>query len=296
MAVTFESGGGPPAPAVAYVRAGHAVLPLHSPTAAGCSCGNPCESVGKHPRAGIGIKGASRDENVVRAWSDHWPDMNIGLRTDGLVVLDIDGDVGRESLELLQHRVSVLPRTRTHSSRPGHVHMLFSTPTGFPSSNSKSGLGSPAGLDLRGGSAGYIVAPPSRHYTGGRYLVTDDSPVAPLPAGWLSRLATHTTTSPPGKLPPTVETLFCGADSAYGVAALRSEALKVRAHPVGGRREQLNRSSFRLGRLVAGGELAFPTVFEAMTAAGLSHGFELHTVATIVSGAVQAGLRFPRSR
>jgi hypothetical protein len=108
--------------------------------------------------------------------------------------------------------------------------------------------------------------------------------------------AVATSSSGSAKLPPTVETLFCGTDTPYGIAALRSEALEVRAHPVGGRREQLNRSSFRLGRLVAGGELAFSTVYETMVQAGLSHGFELRTVATIVSGGVQAGLRFPRSR
>jgi hypothetical protein len=222
--------------------------------------------------------------------------MNVGVRTDGLVVLDVDGDVGRESIDVLEGRIAMLPRTRTHSSRPGHKHLLFSVPDDFPSSNSKRGLGSPAGLDVRGGSAGYIVAPPSRHSSGSRYVVTDDVPVAPLPPRWLRLLAVHTTSLGAAKLPPIVETLFCGSDSAYGIAALRSEALRVRAHPVGGRREQLNRSSFRLGQLVAGGELAFPSVYEAMVAAGLSHGFELRTVATIVSGGVQAGLGFPRSR
>jgi len=40
--------------ALAYLKAGWALFPLHNPTASGCSCGQACSSPGKHPRSKSG--------------------------------------------------------------------------------------------------------------------------------------------------------------------------------------------------------------------------------------------------
>src|SRR5580704_8395636 len=88
--------------AVAYARNGWKVLPLHSPTAAGCSCGkSECSKIGKHPRIADWQHAASNDPDTVAAWwQTFWPDANIGLQLYDVAVLDIDPKNGGDS-ELL---------------------------------------------------------------------------------------------------------------------------------------------------------------------------------------------------
>src|SRR5262249_54789219 len=77
---------------------GLAVLPLHAPTAHGCSCGRQtCDNIGKHPRLPNGVHGASTDPTVIRSWWEQWPDANVGIATgvpSGIVVIDMDGQNG----------------------------------------------------------------------------------------------------------------------------------------------------------------------------------------------------------
>ena len=101
--------------ALHYARQGWPVLPLHSVREGRCSCGRDCDrAAGKHPRSAHGVRDASVDEAVVRAWWARWPDANLGLATghaSGLVVLDIDpAHGGEESLEALVARHGPPPR------------------------------------------------------------------------------------------------------------------------------------------------------------------------------------------
>ena len=91
------SGGGATdllAAALYYSRLGLAVLPVHSPTDKGCSCGNPkCRSIGKHPRTKTGFKEATTDQKTIEDWWSRFPEANIGLVTgnlNGFFVLDVD--------------------------------------------------------------------------------------------------------------------------------------------------------------------------------------------------------------
>ena len=71
------------AAALRYAAAGIAVMPLHAPTPAGCTCrdGAGCGSPGKHPRLRHGLLDASTDARLVRAWWARWPGANVGLVT-----------------------------------------------------------------------------------------------------------------------------------------------------------------------------------------------------------------------
>ena len=139
------------AAALALAAEGYPVLPLTTPQASGCSCRNPdCGSIGKHPRGGLGLAHAWGDTRTIRDWWRWWPDANVGMRCDGKVVFDLDGDPGEESLAHLERRFGRLPATREQRTGQGR-RLLYTVPAGVELGNSTAPLGSPVGVHLRGG-------------------------------------------------------------------------------------------------------------------------------------------------
>jgi RecA-family ATPase len=157
--------------ALEYAERGWLVMPLHTPTASGCSCGRrDCGSQGKHPRTAHGLKDASCDPATIREWWNRWPDANIGIVTgteSGILVLDVDGNLGDQSLTDLTQRGAHLPETYTIQTGKGQ-HIYFLWPEGADVRNSQSRIA--PGLDIRG-MGGYVVAPPSLHASGAQYEV-----------------------------------------------------------------------------------------------------------------------------
>jgi len=149
--------------ALDYALRGWRVLPLHTPRHHGCSCGRAgCPSAGKHPRTIHGVATATCDAGIIRAWWRRWPDANVGIATGRrLVVLDVDGDLGQLSV-----RGRALPPTITVGTGHGW-HYYFLTTQSLPCR-----VGLLPGVDLRG-EGGYVVAPPSLHRSGHRYLAAD---------------------------------------------------------------------------------------------------------------------------
>src|SRR5271170_3385951 len=140
--------------ALNYAGRGWRVVPLHSPTARGCSCEKPdCKSIGKHPRTAHGLKDASTDDAVIRSWWERWPQANVGIVTgpeSGVFVLDVDGGHGQASLNAIEQ----LPKTlRVLTGREGPngqrtgFHLYFNYPAGANLRNSVGALG--RGLDIR---------------------------------------------------------------------------------------------------------------------------------------------------
>ena len=175
--------------ALEYAERGWLVIPLHSPTTRGCSCGKAdCPSPAKHPRTAHGLKDASRDPAVIRQWWTRWPDANIGIRTgpeSNLLVLDVDGKQGEESLIELERRDVPLPDSYTVRTGGGGQHIYFLWPEGAEVGNSQSKIA--PGLDVRG-QGGYVVAPPSLHASGQRYEI-NESAILPAPCPeWLISL------------------------------------------------------------------------------------------------------------
>jgi hypothetical protein len=231
---------------------------------------------------------------MIAGWLERWPTMNIGLRCDHLSVFDVDGDQGEESLGQLEYELGPLPPTRSQTTGRGRHRLFLAEGVG----NSTRALGSPPGLHLRGGANGYIVVAPSRHAASGRrYAWTDDRPPAELPAGWLERLTTkHPCVRPRTSAPAPAPRAVAATNSSYGRAALRSELERLLRAPEGDRNEQLNRSVFRLGQLVAGGELPRGQVERDATTIALLIGLTPEETEATIESALKAGLAGPRRR
>jgi hypothetical protein len=296
--------------ALKLAEAGHPILPLHSVTMDGCTCGRRgCSRPGKHPRGVYGLKHATTDPRQIESWWHGQPETNVGMRCDRLVVFDEDGPAGRRSLEQLeQTELGELPETLSQRTRRGR-HSLYSTPDGVLLGNSTATLGHPEKLDLRAGDRGYIVAAPSLP----NYRWIDrDVPIAPLPEPWLERLL-ELHALPPSR--PTaggvggsvkgrreqIHQQVAGSEStSYGLAALESEMLKVRTAPEHTRNWQLNASVFKLAQLVAGGELSLELLEREAVRAAEANGYLAEEgwvrVDAVIAYAISAGWTQPRRR
>lgn len=167
--------------ALGYAARGWKVFPVHYllPWGGVCSCGKQdCskKNRGKHPATPRGFKDATTDRNTILSWwdRDHY---NVGIATgaeSGIVVLDVDAASGGYTFPGLEGLEA--PCVQTGG---GGKHYYFRHP-GAPVPNSAGKLW--AGIDVRG-DGGYVVAPPSNHYSGESYLWFDmENPDAvPLP-------------------------------------------------------------------------------------------------------------------
>lgn len=176
---------------------GWRVVPLYGVRADGaCECGRERHGsdVGKHPRLKDWPLQATADRATIRAWWRRWPRANVGIatgQTSGFVVLDVDVHHGAlDILEALQAAQEPLPDGPLSLTGSGGFHRLFRAPA-HPTPNPVGEAGLGAGLDVRG-DGGQIVAPPSWHYSGRRYLWETsahplDVPLPPWPA-WLDAL------------------------------------------------------------------------------------------------------------
>lgn len=154
--------------AAAYVtKLGWAVIPINSIKDGRCTCGKAnCSSPGKHPLVRYGSKEATKDLKVIESWSRKFPDSNVGIVTgaeSGLFVLDVDGDIGKESLEQLEEEYGSLPHTVEAVTGSGGQHFLFQYEPLI-----KNKVGFFPGLDIRS-DQGFIVAAPSLHISGNQY-------------------------------------------------------------------------------------------------------------------------------
>lgn len=279
--------------AVIYARRGWAVFPCHSPAPGpgGCTCGTPdCGSPGKHPRVVGGLKAATTDEVQIKMWWGHWPSANVAIRTgdvSGLVVLDIDPEHGgEESLERLIERRGVLAPCRTVRTGSGGLHLYFAHPGRRVRNDAGRKLG--LGIDVRG-DGGYVIAPPSRHASGGRYVVEAHSRRLPPLPDWMLRDLTRQAERPRFPAPPPGS-----VPSRWAEKALEGELDRLRSAREGTRNDTLNRIAFRLGQLVGTGALDQRDVEGLLLEGGRAVGLnETEVVATVQSG-LTAGSRLPR--
>ncbi len=193
--------------ALDYTRRGWRVFPLHTPQANGCSCEKQdCQHPGKHPRTPHGFQDATRDQAAIREWWNRWPTANIGVVTgaaSGIVVLDIDPrHGGDDSFATLEREQGELPRTVESLTGGGGRHLYFAHPGG----TLRSKLIAP-GIELKG-DGGYVVAPPSTHVSGRRYIWElsshpDDVALAPLPR-WLARTTRPVSAGNDNPTPPCI--------------------------------------------------------------------------------------------
>jgi len=179
--------------ALAACDRGWSVVPLHTPIAGRCSCGDPsCAAPGKHPRIAwdrLMHEAATREE--VASWWRRWPGANVGIVTgavSGIVVLDVDPrHRGDEVLAELTTLHGALPHTLESLTGGGGQHLYFRRPgTSVPS------RAIAPGLDVKG-EGGLVTCPPSIHASGRRYVweagcAPFEAVLADLPS-WLLEMA-----------------------------------------------------------------------------------------------------------
>jgi hypothetical protein len=278
----FEYSSAPPLlkAALIYAAAGLAVFPL-----------NPRA---KKPATKRGFYDATTNPETIRRF---WrvTDRNIGIATgamSGIWILDIDPG-GEDHLGRLEAEHGKLPPTRNVITGSGGRHLWFKYTEPMQCS---AGRVAPQ-IDVRG-DLGYCVSPPSIHENGRRYEWFTDpaAPVAVAPE-WLIALTRKKPliSERARKQPPHAS--FHGA---YGVAALDAEVAALAAAVPGTRNVALNRASFVLFQLVAGGELYADIVKDRLVEAchvnGLIADDGLRSVKKTIASGAQAGIRLPRRR
>lgn len=142
--------------AIAYAARGWSVIPV--------------QAHGKRPLVvwrELQQRIASVDD--IDRWFRQWPDANIGIvtgRISGIVVVDVDaGHGGPDSVAELEALHGPLPKTVEAVTGGGGRHLYFE----HPGATVANRVGIRLGIDLRG-DGGYVVAPPSVHPNGRRYL------------------------------------------------------------------------------------------------------------------------------
>ncbi len=244
--------------ALALLRLGLCLVPMHRPTDGGCSCnkGRGCRSVGKHPRIKSWTDNASGDESVVRGWWRRWPGANVGIATgarSGIVVLDLDGPEGIEAAKRLAAPHGGLPRTLAVRTGGGGFHCFFRWDDARPLGNRVALVPK---VDFRG-EGGCVIAPPSLHRSGRRYawLLPEGATeprveqILPLP-DWLAAAVERAgTTSSPKSTKRTPMPELSGDDvRGAWLRALVSEAsAKLEAATPGQRHKELFKAAARLG-------------------------------------------------
>ena len=151
----------------------------------------PCEPRGKRPLTLHGCKDASTHPEQIERWWTEFPDANIGIvtgQTSGVVVVDVDGDEGRESLRALEQK-GYFPKTvRCLTAKGEHIYLKG------PGFLIKNAVRICPGLDIRA-DGGYVIAPPSVHESGKKYVWEishrpDEVLIAEMPE-WVKRWLTQ---------------------------------------------------------------------------------------------------------
>lgn len=267
--------------ALEYSRRGWSVFPVHGIVDGRCSCRRECSSPGKHPLVRRGLHEATTDQHVIKGWWGRWPNANVAIATGPIVVIDVDLPRGLDSLDLIPE----LPRTLVSLTGGGGVHLFFAAT--WELRNHVSRLPGVAellpGIDLRA-NGGYVVVPPSLHLSGNRYAWLDPTVAVARAPDWLQEPPRPTPEGDRPSVAPAIES------TPYGLAALRGEIDTLLTTPVGRRNDQLNRSAFALGRLIASGHVSHALASQVLQAAALRIGLpRLETVRTTTSG-LSAGL------
>ncbi len=124
----------------------------------------PCKAGQKIPATKNGRNDATTNPEQIEAWWKAWPEANIGLATDGLMVIDIDGP--ENPWPENPDDAIALASAPTSCTPSGGKHHVFRQPEGKAYRSTAGRLAK--AVDTRA-DGGYIVVPPSRLADGGQY-------------------------------------------------------------------------------------------------------------------------------
>ncbi|MFH9070247.1 bifunctional DNA primase/polymerase [Streptomyces alboflavus] len=240
---------------------------------------------------------ATRDhQRIQRAWSAS--PFNIGIATGPahLVVIDLDvpkdkgssdaPDGAQHFLALCERAGQPTPATYTVRTPSGGHHLYFTAPPGTRLTNTASRL---ADLVDTRAWGGYVLAAGSI-IDGAAYEVTDNAPVAELPAWLLTALRPAPTASTPPAITPTRDA------TRLARVALEREQAAIQAAPQGAREATLFTSARAMGRFVAWGDIDRHEVEEAFQAAGEAAGLKAYECRSTLRSALNWSIRTARPR
>lgn len=250
----------------------------------------PLRAGTKEPATPHGFKDATTDTRKIETWWHGRSDLNIGIRTgsvSGIWVIDLDGPVGIEAWRDtgLGDSVGIVRTGR------GGEHHFYRYPVDTAIGCRTAIV---ANVDVRG-DGGFVVAAPSLHPNGKRYLWRSFGELAYAPAGAVE-LATRRAAK--AATAPRADIYYVAPRGAsthpYGLKALENEIVRLRAQTEGGRNNALNVCAMSLGSLIGGNVLDRAHVELELTRAAHAIGLgEIETQKTIASG-INAGMRQPR--
>jgi hypothetical protein len=267
---------------------GIGVIPLWWPDGPVCACpkGADCSSPAKHPLTVNGLKDATTSTSVIMAWWDRYPSANIGLVTGGEIdVIDVDGAIPAYQQLIAENGVPEHVATVLTGRGDGGLH-IYCTPGGnktIPSG--KHGL--PDKIEVKA-AGGYVVAPPSRHITGGTYTyltsMTGEVHGDIALSDWLAVLDTEPAPVVPIRpLPPMTSALTNNDNVAkYRDAVIASACNAVLDAGEGGRWMALATVAVpKIARGIAGGLIAQSIGIYALEGAARHAGLDAGEVARI---------------
>ncbi|ARZ68747.1 DNA primase [Streptomyces albireticuli] len=271
---------------------GWPVIPLHP--RAKRPAGHPERSCPHTGRCASGHRTpeqrATTDPDLIHAaWARHPYNVGVATGPAGLLVIDLDlpkpeepegTPDGATSLKALCVRAGKsLPATYRVRTPSGGCHLYFAAPPGVRLKCSAGRLGKH--IDTRAWG-GYVVAPHSITPQGA-YEITDPAPVAALPR-WVAALLLE----PPEPAAPPVIRLVRDGTRAARTALERECAIVAAARKGGesGRNNTLHRSTCKVARFVAWGDIDQHTVEEAIQGAGESAGLPAAECRTTIRSAM----------
>lgn len=237
---------------------------------------------------------ATTDPAKIKEWWGKFPRANIGLAAgkSGLIVIDVDPHNGG-NIDLLPLEDDEKKTVISLTGGDGE-HYLYRQPKGVEFGNGNT---MPKGIDSRG-HGGYIVAPGSIHDETGKPYAwkpgaspKDLKPLS-LPYALGKLLKTKEDEErPPVTTPPAIRS---NGLHPYALAAMQNELQALATAPVSDRNNQLNRSAFSLGQLVAGGELSESEVATALEHTALAIGLTPRETAKTLKSGLEDGKKIPR--
>jgi putative DNA primase/helicase len=256
----------------------------------------PLKEKGKAPILGGGVYNATNDLKELKDYFRKHPSANYGIATgqvSNLIVVDVDGERGKQSLRKLIAEHGELPKTVVVKTGKGR-HYWF-RPGRMISRNSAGRLGQ--GIDIRG-DGGYIVGPGSVHESGRLYRFLPgrapcDVKIAEAPK-WLRKAVASSEKSQIVSSVPVIPLSDIERARAYIDSAVRRELERLGKAPKHQRNDTLNRCAFKLGQLEPYGMIHRPTIIRDLAGVATRIGLEdSEIVATITSG-IDAGSKHPR--
>ncbi|VXC03764.1 hypothetical protein ARTHRO9AX_210080 [Arthrobacter sp. 9AX] len=230
-------------------------------------------------------------EHLLRIWPFKSNAYGIDTGKAGLALVDLDTHSGQDGPGEWAKLLPDAPKTLVVNTASGGQHVYFRDPSG-EIRNSASVLAD--GVDVRG-NGGFVVGPGSefegltyRTSDGGRLPRVDELPEAPEA---LRALLRSRAVAPKPEKPSSGQPL---GEAGQGVALVR-ELLAVVNADGGTRNDQLNKSAFALGQILAGGGLAESVVRGALEEAGRQAGLNEFEIPKSIDSGMLAGADSPRN-